>query len=69
MNIVLIEHVAQGPGREISIDDACFHLDRDLELAVFRVEMRWFVIVVVHDDHNSEEPTDYGHASMIPRVA
>lgn len=67
MNILPIEHVAQGPWRKVSVVDACFHFDRDLELAVLGVEVSGFMVVVVHHDHDSQEPADYGHEPILPR--
>lgn len=58
------EHVRQGPLGEVAIHTARRQLDRDLEITIDGVKVRWGVITVVHGDDNPKEPTDLGHEEV-----
>src|SRR5262249_22173011 len=61
VQMVPLHHESQGPGRKPPFDRTRTDVHLDLELRVSRVEVRWRVIVVVHEDPDSEEATDLGH--------
>ena len=63
VEIVPLEDVAERPRRKPPFNDAVGDSHCDLERSVTRVEVRRSVIVVVHDDHDAEEPRELRHAT------
>jgi hypothetical protein len=61
MNIVPIEHQAQGPSREMTFNNSQIDLDRHFVFALLGVEVRWTVVAVVHHDHDPKEPAEFWH--------
>jgi len=66
MKIVSLQHQIQCPRREPAHHGAIQDADGDLEGTVPRVEVRGRVMVVVHRDHDAQEPRDLRHASYHP---
>ena len=55
-------YVCQGTLRKFSIDPTRGYLDRNFEIAVNGVEVRWSMIAVVHGNDDPKEATDFRHA-------
>jgi hypothetical protein len=60
-----VENQPESPTRQPSLDDFQ-RLDRDFRfmLAVYRVKVRWRVIVVIHSDDDPEEDAECGHENV-----
>jgi len=62
-----LEHVAQRAPRELAGHLAVLDLDRDLVLAVRRVEVRRIVVAVQDGDRDPQEPANDGHDLKLHR--
>lgn len=54
-------HVRQSALRKIAACLPGLDFNRDLELAVYGMEMGRAMISIVHRDHDAEEPAELGH--------
>jgi len=57
-----VENQPEGPARQVSLDEfQCLDPDFRFMLAVYSVEVRWRVIVIIHSDDDSEEDAERWH--------
>ncbi len=61
VKLIPFQHRIQCPTRKLARHDSCFNIDRNLVLAIFRVEMCRWVLTVVEINDDSEKPADFGH--------
>lgn len=59
-------HVAQCPSGKGAANCPGGYFHSHLEFSVYRMEMRWRVVAIVHRDCDAEEATDGWHAGKYP---
>jgi len=69
MKIVPVEHSRERSPRKPSLDDPTIDFDRDFMLPILGVEMRWWMVAVVHPNNDPKESADFWHGSSRKFVA
>jgi hypothetical protein len=65
MKLGPVENQPEGPARQLSLDQfQCLDPDFRLMLAVYRVEVRRRMIVIIHSDNDSEEDAECWHVRV-----
>ncbi len=60
-----VENQRQGSARKLSLDKLqCFYPDLRLTIAVYSVEVRRRMIVIIHSDHDPKEDAERWHGKV-----